>query len=317
MPYRFKHIQILLDLLGAIGSSYGQDKLCNSPNHIPNGFEFLTPNEGCGPFTVKLQNKIPDGTDIKYIYSYQGEGKSQLDSLGPVSETENTYFTPPQTSTYTILQYGKKADGTEFYSCGNVKVIKSIKPVFSFNGCNGNFLRINIPIDSNNVFDFYEINWNDRNSNEVVKALRFDGFKSYSGYSDTKAISIIGKFNNITTGCSTTSTINVNMLEDGNYGNIDEVVLDPSLTQLTLNFNGSFANYKFYERGFNSSFITGNKTSICSELGFSQGNYQPNLDGFDKEATFYIRGINSEGLESYSNSVTIPIQRKLYIPDPF
>jgi hypothetical protein len=121
MLFRLKHIHTIFCFLVVINGSFGQD-LCSSsnPNLITNGFDFLTGNEGCGTFTVKLIDNS-GGRDVKYVYYYQGQDLSELNSLGLTSATENIYFAASQTSTYTILQFGMKA-GIDFYSCKNVTI---------------------------------------------------------------------------------------------------------------------------------------------------------------------------------------------------
>jgi gliding motility-associated-like protein len=255
MPFRLKHIHVLLCFIGVINSSFGQD-LCSStnPNRISNGFEFLTPNEGCGPLTVKLKDKT-GGTDIKYIYYYQGEEKSKLSSLGPVSETENTYFTPPQTSTYTILQYGKKQDGTEFYSCGNVVVRVNNEPFFTTSACNNSILQVNIPDSSINYFDCYEITWDDGNPTEKVNNsdLPFSKTKNYLSNQPTRNIKVEGKFLMPVTGCTAAISRTIEMKSGSNYPNIDYLeVLNQN--RIKLVFTGA-ANqfYDVYKRKINEN----------------------------------------------------------------
>ena len=149
-------LAIFIAGLFTCGISFGQD-LCSStnPDKINGGFEFDGSNSGCGPFTVKLIDKTGE-SDIKYVYYYQGQDASALATLNPTDELENTYFgvLGKDTSSYTILQYGKKADGTDFYSCENVAVLKSNEPYFTTSACNNNFLQISI------VFNLQDSNMN-------------------------------------------------------------------------------------------------------------------------------------------------------------
>lgn len=45
--------------------------------------------------------------------------------------------------------------------------------------------------------------------------------------------------------------------------------------------------------------------------------YTPNLDNFEVEAKYRIKSLSANGVESYSNTYTIPIAVKLFLPDAF
>lgn len=45
--------------------------------------------------------------------------------------------------------------------------------------------------------------------------------------------------------------------------------------------------------------------------------YTPNLDGFEVEAKYRIKAVSANGIESYSNTFTIPIAVRLFLPDAF
>ncbi|MFT7249988.1 MAG: hypothetical protein ACI97P_002769, partial [Arcticibacterium sp.] len=163
-------LAIFIAGLFTCGISFGQD-LCSSanPDKINGGFEFDGSNSGCGPFTVKLINKT-EGTDIKYVYYYQGQDKSDLPSLGSSSES-NIYFGIPgqDVSNFTILQYGKKADGADFYSCENVAVNSGKKPVFSYTLCTSG-IEIVIPDHiQNSNFEEFIISLSNSGLNKTVK----------------------------------------------------------------------------------------------------------------------------------------------------
>ncbi|MFT4735427.1 MAG: gliding motility-associated-like protein [Arcticibacterium sp.] len=169
----WKTLNVLAIVLASLlncGISFGQD-LCSStnPDKINGGFEFDGSNSGCGPFTVKLKDKI-EGTDIKYVYYYQGQDKSDLPSLGSSSES-NIYFGIPgqDVSNFTILQYGKKADGSDFYSCENVTVNSGNKPLFSYTLCTSG-IEIVIPDHiQNSNFEEFIVSLSNSGLNKTVK----------------------------------------------------------------------------------------------------------------------------------------------------
>lgn len=221
--------------------------LCNpstNPNYISNQFELLTPNVGCGPYTVKLEDKS-GGSDVKYVYYYQNQ--SVLDSIESTAELENTYFAPKETSTYTILQHGKKPNGKTFYSCENVTIHPNSKPKFSFSTCNNNVLEISIPLDPNNNFERYEIDWGNGNVQTVIKTdLPFSESKTVD---ESQTFSVEGIINGNQNSCNTKSTFQIGASSTQNEFSlsIDKLELIDSKTA-ELSFSGSYSNsgYKLF-----------------------------------------------------------------------
>lgn len=117
-----------------VSLSLNGQNLCNSDQAIPNGFSIDGPASGCGPFAVKLMDNT-GFSDVKYIYTYNGESASELSGLGPLENTQYTYFSEDENTTYTILQYGKDNNGDNFYSCKNVTVRVGVKPRYSYTQC--------------------------------------------------------------------------------------------------------------------------------------------------------------------------------------
>lgn len=82
---------------------------------------------GCSPMTVQVRD-LSGGTDIRYDFNYNGYnlrgGTATSDVLRSISD---------QTTTYTILQYGKK-NGKDMWACKNVTVRPNIE--FSYSQCN-------------------------------------------------------------------------------------------------------------------------------------------------------------------------------------
>jgi hypothetical protein len=257
---------ILLAGLLNSGISFSQD-LCSSTNSdkIYGGFEFDGYNSGCGPFTVKLIDES-GGSNVKYVYNYQGQDASALATLNPTDELENTYSSMlgENTSNFTILQYGKRPgpDSTDFYSCENVAVFKSNEPYFTTSACNNNFLQISIPDSSINDFDYYELDWNDGSAMETItkNEIPFLKSKNYSSNVPFRTILLEGKYLNPVSGCSTVLAKLVEMKSGSDYPNIDLLeVLDDSRIQMTFSGNSGQV-YDVYQRKISESYIFGNET---------------------------------------------------------
>lgn len=242
-------------LMMICGSTHSQD-LCNSSESILDGFELLTPAVGCGPYTVKLEDKT-GGSDIKYIYYYGGQDKSELDGLSPLTSLENTYFKPEETSNYTILQYGKKPNGEDFYSCKNVTVRIDNSPKFSYTLCNNSKLTVDIPENALNDFDYYEIDWG-TGAKENVNTSNIPFSKTVNTTLPV-TINVEGFYTGVTLNCGTPSstTLTSTSKSDGDlkfHPNIDKIeLLDETSGELTLSGSFRSSGYSIYksEKGQN------------------------------------------------------------------
>jgi gliding motility-associated-like protein len=312
MSFRTGYIPILLCLLGANSSSFGQD-LCSStnPNLIANGFEFIGPSEGCGQFTVKLEDKT-GGSEIKYIYYYQGEDKSQLNNLNSTTETENPYLSQPQTSNYTILQYGKKADGTDFYSCGNVKVHVGKKPVFSYTLCTRGVEVVLPKNDENLIYEELRVTLSLSGISEVItkdelpKSINLP--ISYPDYLTIEGIETGGN----PSGCNTI-TSKLEKLDPSLYPNGIDIPFDINIDSLELveadrarlTFSGSLDS-KGYTLQMRESM--GNYPSIALKENVISGKVDFQLPDKNKSYCFKLSRQASCGSYEFSAEIcTIPI----------
>lgn len=190
------------------------------------GFTFESLNTGCPPLSIELKDNS-GGTDVKYIFGYQGEDVSKLSSINSVSIPKWEFLAP---GNYSILQYGKK-NGKDMYYCSNVQVQSS--PTFTYNSCNRNFISLTISASTTNKFDYYEINWGDgRKENTTIGVIPpITRTHNYSTSSDSKLITLTAFKNGTAATC--TFTQNVDMRGGGSDF--------PVITQLALNDDGNQA----------------------------------------------------------------------------
>jgi len=81
--------------------------------------------------------------------------------------------------------------------------------------------------------------------------------------------------------------------------------------------NSPFGNTninKFDIQSFNEQT---NVPKLEATKNFNETSYTPNLDDFEFEAKYQIKAISTTGKESFSNTYTIPIDVKLFLPNAF
>ena len=135
--------------------------VCDKTGVEKGGFTFDTPSTVCVGQEIKLKD-VSGGTDIKYIFGYQGEDASKLSSISSQTATNYAFLAAGQ---YTVLQYGKK-NGKDMYACGVAYVRENTEPVFSNSACN-EYIVIDIPKDPANDFDYYKIEWGDGTTTDI------------------------------------------------------------------------------------------------------------------------------------------------------
>ncbi|MGR3811442.1 gliding motility-associated C-terminal domain-containing protein [Jiulongibacter sp. NS-SX5] len=295
---------VLLFALAANGQN-----LCSSSSNdklISDGFSFIGPSSGCGPFTVNIEDNT-GYSDIKYIYTYNGESASQLNNLGAIANTEYTYFADDENKTYTILQYGKDDSGETFYSCKNVTVRANDKPKFSYTICN-NTLNISLPLDSANSFDSYSLKINSTEENIEPNQLPFN-----KDYTVNFPIELIfkGNFSDGSANCGTIDPILIESLNPSSqpYGidleyhpNINSIVME-SGTKGIMEFQGAYGSsgYSFYRT----------EMGVPYSANPTMKNVQPGSVEFEipdssKSYCFYAVRTIACGIEQSAEICTIP-----------
>lgn len=289
-----------------VSLSVNGQNLCNSGQAIPNGFSIDGPASGCGPFAVKLIDNT-GFSDVKYIYIYNGESASELNGLGPLENTQYTYFAEDENTTYTILQYGKDNNGDDFYSCKNVTVRANNKPKFSYTLCN-NTLNIALPLDSANSFDNYTLKVNSTEESIEPNQLPFN--KDYTVSFPLELI-FKGNFADGSTNCGTVDPIVIQSFSpssqpDGKeleyHPNINSLVME-SGTKGVMEFQGAYGSsgYSFYRT----------EMGVPYSANPVMKNIQPGLVQFEipdsiKSYCFYaVRNITC-GIEQSAEICTIP-----------
>ena len=238
-------------LLFLFSTSVFAQGVCDKTGVEIGGFTFDGPAAVCKGQEIKIKDNS-GGTEIKYIYGYQGEDASKLAGINSTTDLKYTFIAA---GSYVILQYGKK-NGKEMYFCNVAVVRESNEPKFSYNSCGDNFLTIIIPKDVSNNFDYYEIDWGDGKPVEKVTTLPFKNYRNYSTSTPTRNIRVEGFFNS-PNNCPRVSQLTVPMRHGGNFVSIAQVQLTDDQKEAIITLKGSDDEYDFYQRGRNDNFKVG------------------------------------------------------------
>ena len=226
--------------------------ICDKPGIEKGGFTFDGPSAVCIGQEIKIKDNS-GGTDVKYIYGYQGQDASQLPTISSTTTTKWAFLAEGK---YVILQYGKK-NGRDMYFCNVATILKNTEPVFTNSACN-DFLAINIPVDPANAFDYYQIDWGDGAIDNIPAgtALPINRSRNYPTHADSRDIKVEG-FYNTPTSCPRATFKNVLMNGGGNYPRITTLELSPDNQSAIITFTGAADIYDIYQRSATGNYVNG------------------------------------------------------------
>ena len=223
--------------------------VCDKTGVEKGGFTFDGPAAVCKGQEIKIKDNS-GGTDVKYIYGYQGEDASKLPSISSTTDTKWSFLAA---GTYVILQYGKK-NGKEMYFCNVATVRESTEPVFTNSACN-EYMVIDIPKDPANDFDYYIIEWGDGSSTRIT-TLPAKQPHNYPSNVPTRTIRVEG-FYNTPTSCPRASTKVVSMNGGSNYPTIKTLEMSADSKSAIITFTGAIDEYDLYQRSATGGYVNG------------------------------------------------------------
>jgi gliding motility-associated-like protein len=216
------------------------------------GFTFDGPSTVCFGTEVKLKDNS-GGTDVKYIFGYNGQPASQLSSIPSQTNLDYTFLAAGQ---YTVLQYGKK-NGKDMYYCNVVRVLANTEPVYTTSACN-DFLQIVIGQDPANNFDSYRIDWGDGFIENTLTgtALPIKKSRNYTSSAKSRTIRVEGLYNT-PTSCPRAATKIIPMDGGTNYPNIKTLEMSADSKSATITFTGAIDDYDLYQRSASGTYTNG------------------------------------------------------------
>ncbi len=239
-------------LLFLFSTSVFAQGVCDKLGVEKGGFTFDGPAAVCKGQEIKIKDNS-GGTEIKYIYGYQGEDASKLAGLNPTTDTKWTFLAA---GSYVILQYGKK-NGKEMYFCNVAVVRESTEPVFTNSACN-EYLVIDIPKDPANNFDYYVIEWGDGSTTNIPVGTTLPTKKDHNYPSNvpTRTIRVEG-FYTIPSSCPRATTKTVSMNGGSNYPTIKTLEMSADSKSATITFTGAIDEYDLYQRSASGNYVNG------------------------------------------------------------
>jgi gliding motility-associated-like protein len=303
--YRIGHIVCFL--LWAL-SAQSQGDLCNT---LPagsgvGGFDIVGGiNAGCSPLRVEVVN-TSGSTDIHYNFDYKGEDLSTLSQTA--TNTIDVLFATTTARPYTILQYGKDANGKAIYACKNVSVRPNLQPEFSYSQCNISVVEVIIPKSKNNIFPNYKLTIN----GDDLNSISFDS--TQLPFAINKNITLPGNIKLEGLGlsglnCGNVKTSSLVALNASNYPNGIVLPYDPNIDKVELLEKGKAlfeikGSYNPIGYNLNIRENSPNTNFSIYKTGVLPGEFQVDIPDSNKSYCFYInRNVCSE----YSSEVcTIP-----------
>jgi gliding motility-associated-like protein len=273
--------------------------LCDKTGVEKGGFTFETPSTVCIGQEVKIKDNS-GGTEVKYIFGYQGEDASRLVSLNPTTDTKWTFLAAGQ---YVVLQYGKK-NGKEMYYCNLVTVRENNKPDISYEACNNTTIFLTIRNSPANNFDSYRIKWSDGSTDNIPigTVLPYSVKKTFPT-SATQNLLVEGLYT-IPNNCPAAQPITVSMDRGEMFPRIEKVELSEDGKEATITLKGNpDADYNISSRSIDQVGIIPNSSMPKVKAGV----FKMTVSNPAKSQCFAVGRVGQGGCYEYSNEVcTIP-----------
>jgi gliding motility-associated-like protein len=204
----------------------------------------LEPSEGCAPLTVKIVNKLNNGSSFSYADSYDNNTEN------PTLTRNAEQFTYHYPGTYTILQ-SANVGGKEVYHCKEVRVFENRPVNVSYSSCGAGKVKLHF---SNDIiiqaYDRVEVNWGDGHTEVLEKGDALEMEHEFSNLTIMPVVKIKGLHNankSCTMGTEMTffitfqqpqlKNIQVTSVEMKGNGNLE--VLYEGLTSITTDIMSS------------------------------------------------------------------------------
>ncbi|TDB62284.1 gliding motility-associated C-terminal domain-containing protein [Arundinibacter roseus] len=150
----FSYVLVTLLLLGWVKSVQAQ-----CPTALPfldqyeRGESSLTLS-GCLPLTVEVRNQVPEATNIRTVFDYQGG------NISPQNLSNEQVYRYPKTGSYTLIQLVDKENKT-YVSCHTVEVTDTIAPVVRAVPCADGGVQLIFDANQPTKYPTYQVDWGD------------------------------------------------------------------------------------------------------------------------------------------------------------
>jgi gliding motility-associated-like protein len=168
-----------------VGWGQAAVNLCNDATQ-PGSFT-VTPQEGCAPLSVSVQNTFPGATSINWDYDYSSGLSNNLTTL-----TTHTYS---KAGNYTLLQVASGLAGS-IGLCKTIKVLDTTPPTATPTACTNGKVQLAIQNDAiAQQYDRIEVDWGDGTPKQFIeKGQPLDLTHSYTRSTTQARIRVRGLY---------------------------------------------------------------------------------------------------------------------------
>lgn len=238
--YRIVRLILISIFLTFFFQSKSQD-LCLQTSYATGNFD-LSKSTLCLPQLLTVADKSR-GSNIRYVFDYEGESLEEVMSVATSQTTFDYSSLAKQPETFTVLQIGE-LNGKVSIACKNLVVRPGNAVLHSFTQCGASNLVVNIPVNTLNDFDNYQVIVGTNTTNVSPSQLPYQGTQNVILPVQLK---VVGSYKNPLKGCSSivsSTTVTPLGLVIGGVDrpfnpNISELKL-LSLNKATFTFTGAY-----------------------------------------------------------------------------
>jgi gliding motility-associated-like protein len=238
--YRIVRLILISIFLTFFFQSKSQD-LCLQTSYATGNFD-LSNSTLCLPQLLTVADKSR-GSNIRYVFDYEGESLEEVMSVATSQTTFDYSSLAKQPETFTVLQIGE-LNGKVSIACKNLVVRPGNAVLHSFTQCGASNLVVNIPVNTLNDFDNYQVIVGTNTTNVSPSQLPYQGTQNVIL---PKQLKVVGSYKNPLKGCSSivsSTTVTPLGLVIGGVDrpfnpNISELKL-LSLNKATFTFTGAY-----------------------------------------------------------------------------
>jgi gliding motility-associated-like protein len=238
--YRIVRLILISIFLTFFFQSKSQD-LCLQTSYATGNFD-LSNSTLCLPQLLTVADKSR-GSNIRYVFDYEGESLEEVMSVATSQTTFDYSSLAKKPETFTVLQIGE-LNGKVSIACKNLVVRPGNAVLHSFTQCGASNLVVNIPVNTLNDFDNYQVIVGTNTTNVSPSQLPYQGTQNVILPVQLK---VVGSYKNPLKGCSSivsSTTVTPLGLVIGGVDrpfnpNISELKL-LSLNKATFTFTGAY-----------------------------------------------------------------------------
>jgi gliding motility-associated-like protein len=318
--YRIVRLILISIFLTFFFQSKSQD-LCLQTSYATGNFD-LSKSTLCLPQLLTVADKS-GGSNIRYVFDYEGESLEEVMSVATSQTTFDYSSLAKKPETFTVLQIGE-LNGKVSIACKNLVVRPGNAVIHSFTQCGASNLVVNIPVNTLNDFDNYQVIVGTNTTNVSPSQLPYQGTQNVILPAQLK---VVGSYNNPLKGCSSivsSTTVTPLGLVIGGVDrpfnpNISELKL-LSLNKATFTFTGAYHESNLKQEQYHLYvYPKGNMPKLSDTISsnIKPGKYTIDIINSTQSYCFYVQRMRTAcglSVENSSELCTIPLKSVTFTP---